>query len=153
MTPDEIRSTVDALQSRTVQGEEDAWQRLKSLGIEVVPYLLQAYPKFKTSQGRVSLVFHSVRFARVSEHAVQLALLALNDRATLVRYRACGLLAYSLRRDVLPHLKALKSHQDAKTAEDATAAIDTIRSRNHHFFIDRSHSGRITWEINDEDRN
>ena len=152
MTSEEIQTRVNALQSSTVQGEEDAWQLLKPLGIGVVPYLLAAFPKFRKWQGRASLVFHSTRYARISEEAFQLGLLALHDRATLVRYQACALLAYSLRDEALPYLKTLQTHEDSKSVEDATAAIDSINSKNHHFFVDRRHTGQITWVVNVSDR-
>ena len=144
---------VRGLESPTTRGEEDAWQLLKPLGVSVCPYLLAAYSTFKRWQGRVSLVFHSIRYARVSEAAFQLGVLALNDRASLVRYRACSLLAYSLRKDALPHLKPLLAHKDEKTAQDAEAAIDAIRSKNHHFFLDRQHSGSTHWVVNESDMN
>ena len=152
MTPNEIRSAVQRLNSKTVAGEEEAWDELRDLGAAVVPYLREAYPDFGRWQGRVSLVFHSIRYARVSEDAFQLGLQGINDRATLVRYRACALLAYSLRKDALKPLKALLKHEDQKTVEDAKAAIRAIKKQNHHLFIDRSNSGRTHWVVNESDR-
>ena len=97
MTPDQIRSAVARLDTARWSEEEAVWSDLRPCGQSVTPYLREAYPKFRKWQGRVSLVFHSIPYARVSEDAFQLGLAALADRATLVRYRACGLLAYSLR--------------------------------------------------------
>ena len=67
----------------------------------------------------------------------------------MVRYRACGLLAYSQRAEALAHLEPLLSHRDARTVEDARAAIDAVQSKNHHYFGDRSHSGRTFWHVNE----
>jgi hypothetical protein len=78
--------------------------------------------------------------------------LALNDRAALVRHRACALLAYSLREDAIPYLEKLLTHKNNKTVADATAAIDSIKQKNAHFFIDRDHSGRVFWVLNPGDR-
>ena len=117
----------------------------------VVPYLLEAYRTFRKSKGRVSLVFHAIRHARTSEEAFRLGIEALSDKATLVRYRACGLVAYSQRPEAIPHLKALLTHADARTVEDARAAIDAISSRNHHYFVDRGHSGRSFWQVTEGD--
>ncbi len=153
MTPDEIRAQVMSLQSDTVQGEDDAWQALKPLGIEVVPYLLEAYPKMGKWQGRASLVYHAVKFARVSEDAYQLGVSALGDRARIVRYRACGLVAYSLRKDAIPYLKPLLESDCEETREHAHAAIDAIRAKNHHYFVDRGHTGRAFWVVNKTDKN
>ena len=47
-------------------------------------------------------------------------------------------------------LEALRDHSDARTAEDARAAIDAIRSQNHHYFIDRQHTGRMFWDLDEE---
>lgn len=147
----EIRELVRALDTTDPLAGEAAWSRLKPLGAAVVPYLAEFYPKARKWQGRAALVFHATAHARVSEAAFQLGLAALNDKSTLVRYRACGLCAYSLRRDALPALARLRDHKDAKTAEDARAAIDAIRRQNHHYFQDRTHSGRVFWEVNPED--
>jgi hypothetical protein len=143
---------VQRLNSSTVAGEEEARGSLRDLGVAVVPYLREAYPTFTRWQGRVSLVYHSIRYGRVSEDAFQLGLEALEDRATLVRYRACALLAYSLRKDALFRLKPLLKHHDSKTAADAKAAMRAIEKQNHHLFQDRDNSGRVKWVVNDADR-
>jgi hypothetical protein len=152
MSPDEIREKISRLQAANVRDEEEAWNELRPLGIRVVPYLLEAYPGFRKWSGRVSLVYHSIRYARKSEEAFQLGLEAINDRATLVRHRACSLLAYSLRREAIAYLTPLMSHSDDKTAEDAAAAIDAIENQNHHYFIDREHTSQSYWVVNPSDR-
>jgi ABC-type thiamine transport system substrate-binding protein len=48
-------------------------------------------------------------------------------------------------------VKALLTHSDARTVEDARAAIDAISSRNHHYFMDRGHSGRSFWQVTEGD--
>jgi hypothetical protein len=102
-------------------------------------------------EGRRAILFHTIKHARTSEAAFQLGVAALADRASIVRYRACGVLAYSLRRDALPHLHALTAHKDQKTAGDARAAIDAIERQNHHYFVDRDHTGQTFWEVNEGD--
>ncbi len=148
----DIEHLVAALDTASTSQEEATWVQLKPLGRDVVPYLASFYPRAKTWQGRLSLVFHSIRYARESEAAFQLGLAALGDRSTMVRYRACGLCAYSLRADALPALNALLSHKDSRTAQDAAAAIDAIEQKNHHLFVDRTHSGRTFWTVNESDR-
>lgn len=152
MTPAQIREGVDKLQAKTVNGEEEAWALLRPLGIDVVPYLLEAFPRFRRWQARTSLVYHATRYARRSDDAFQLGLLGVGDKSTVVRYRACGVLAYSLRKDALTILRQLLSHSDQRTVQDAKAAINAIELQNHHLFIDRTHSGRTRWVVNDEDR-
>ena len=151
MDEQEITALVKRLATTNGLEQEAAWEQLRPMQEQAIPYLLKAYPTTKKWQGRVALVVYCIRFARTSEAAFQLGLLACKDKATLVRYRACGLLAYSLRMAAMPHLVALLKHSDAKTVEDASAAIDAIRNQNHHYFLDRSHSGRMFWRVNDED--
>ena len=151
MSPDQIRAIVSRLHTDRAEAEEAAWAELRSLGPEVVPYLLEAYPGFRKWRGRVSLVYHATSYARISDEAYRLGLLAVNDKATLVRHRACALLAYSLRTDAIQHLKPLLSHLDAKTADDAAAAIDALKNQNHHYFQDRDHSGSVFWVVDEDD--
>lgn len=151
MSPAEIRALVVRLDTTSARVEEEIWAQLRDLGVTVVPYLLEAYRSFRKSKGRVSLVFHAIRYARTSDEAFRLGIDALSDKATLVRYRACSLLAYSQRTDAIKYLKTLLTHPDARTAEDASAAIDAISSRNHHYFVDRDHSGRSFWQVNEGD--
>jgi hypothetical protein len=150
MNETEIRRLVAALETTKVLEEEEAWLRLKPLGAGVLPYFLESYPKMKKWRGRVSLVFHSIKYARSHQEAFELGIVALKDKATLVRYRACGLLAYSLRKDAIPYLKELLNHEDRETVEDAKAAIDAIKHQNHHYFMDRTHSGSAFWAVNEE---
>ncbi|MEQ1632208.1 MAG: hypothetical protein ABL997_07525 [Planctomycetota bacterium] len=147
-----IESLVARLDTKDARAGEDAWGQLRHLGEAVVPSLLGLYPRARTWQGRTSLVFHSIRYARTSEAAFQLGVMALADRSYMVRYRACGLLAYSLRMDALAPLRPVVVHADPRTAEDAAAAIDAIEHRNHNYFVDRDHSGRSFWTVNDTDR-
>ena len=142
-----IKSLIQVLTSARSEDAEKAWTELRTLGEEVVPFLEAAYPGAAKWQGRVSLVFHAIPFARTSEAAYRLGLAALQDKSTMVRYRACGLLAYSLRRDALPALRKLLRHPDARTVEDARAAITAIEAKNHHLFVDRARTGRLFWEV------
>jgi hypothetical protein len=151
MTPEEIRELVSRLDTTSQQRQEESWSRLRDLGAAVVPYLAEAFRSFRKWQGRVSLVFHCIRYARDSDHAYRLGLEALSDKSTLVRYRACGLLAYAQKPEAVEHLRPLLRHADQRTADDAKAAIDAIDHRNHHFFVDRTHSGRSFWQVGVDD--
>ena len=151
MTEERIQELLSQLEAASSLDREKAWIELKPLGESVVPYLAKAYARMKKREGRIECVFHSLRFARTSESSFQLGIAALKDRATLVRYRACGLLAYSLRSDAIPYLNQLLDHDDAPTVADARAAIDAIKNQNHHYFVDRGHSGSSFWEVNPGD--
>ena len=151
MDPSDIRLWVTRLDTRRSLEEETAWERLRPLEEAVVPYLLEFFPTCRSREGRTALVYHAIRYARVSDAAFQLGIRALGDRSYMVRYRGCGLLAYSLRQDALPALRELLVHEDQKTVKEAEAAIDAITNRNHHFFFDRDHTGRAHWVVNPED--
>jgi len=149
MDEGQIKALVERLDTKDRAVEESVWDQLRPLGAAVVPYLAEFFPKAKKLEGRRAIVFHAINYARTSEAAFRLGVAALHDRATIVRHRACGVLAYSLRRDALPHLQALTVHEDQKTADDARAAIDAIRQQNHHYFVDRHHTGQTFWVVND----
>lgn len=152
MDDTQIQLLIAALDTRGPSDEEAAWARLKPLGMAVVPHLAAFYPKARKWQGRASLVFHCLRYARESDAAFGLGLAALHDQSTMVRHRACSLCAYSLRREAIPSLKAVLGHHDSRTVADALAAIDAIEHRNHHYFYDRTHSGKSFWVVNAGDQ-
>lgn len=123
-----------------------------AFGLEaLIPQLIKAFPHIGRSHGRASILFWLVRYARTHPAVVSLAKLALSDRARLVREEACAILAYSLRRDVLPQLVSLQTHPDQKTRAAAAAAVDAISNNNHHYFVDRGHTGSNFWRVNPGD--
>ena len=72
----------------------------------------------------------------------------IHDKSKVVRYRASELLAYLLRRDVLPDLvQAVQMLGGMTGVEDLKAAIDAIETQNHNHFVDRDHSGHLTWTV------
>ncbi len=143
----DIQAEVQLLDSANPAALETAWQHLKPLGGKVLPDLAAAYPTFKTWQGRAALLYYSTPYARTHDESFRLACAALQDRSRVVRYRACGVLAYSLKAAALQPLQPLLTHADRNTVEDAKAAMDAITNGNHHRFMDRSHSGRSFWEV------
>lgn len=152
MTRDEqIAAAVDALDVRGAEDGDEAWAQLRPLGVGVAPFLRAAYQRFRTWQGRCALAYYATRYARISEDAFQLGMVALGDKSYMVRYRACGLLAYSLRKDALPALEEAAKDVKPLVATSALAARNAILAQNHHLFADRSLSGRTTWNVNDGD--
>ena len=131
------------------QAEHRLFQRY---GLEpLVPLLIEIYPRLRRSTGRAAILFWLVSYARTRQDVVILAISALTDRAYLVREYACSILAYSLRSDVLPSLSGLQNHRDQKTRESVVAAIDAISSKNHHYYVDRRHTGDTFWGVNPGD--
>lgn len=143
-----IEEAVNRLDQKGNNAIDEAWAELRPLGYGVVPYLRAAYPRFRQSAGRCALVYYAVRYARITDDAVALGLAALGDRSKIVRYRACGLLAYSLNHQALAPLSVLYEDPDPLVRSSAEAAVLAIRRGNHHLFVDRDLSGRSFWHVN-----
>ena len=141
--PDEVRRLVAAYELRSSYGSEPHFDAIRALGAEVVPYFLEAYPGAGRWQQRASFLYASIRHARTCPAAVELAVLALGDRSSEVRYRACMLLAVSLDRAALPSLRDARIDTDDETRGHIDATIDAIEHGNPDWFVDRDHSGKI----------
>ena len=122
-----------------------AWEVAESMGDDLLVLLAVALPHIRKSAGRASIMRYVGRFSRGSEVAMKMGIIATQDRSYVVRYYGCALLAYSLRPEALPALSPLLKHSDERTVEDARAAIDAIKRKNHNFFTDRDHSGKVFW--------
>ena len=152
MTAERIRSLVARLDTRNLTEQDEAWTELRPLGSSVVPFLAEAYETTGKARGRARLVYQALFYARERPEAFQLGIRALEDRARDVRTWACALLAYSLDKQAIPHLKALRNHPDETTRSDAHAALQAIHKHNHHLFKDREHTARVFWVVNPEDQ-
>lgn len=148
---DSIGPAVDGLDSKSSLDIENAWIALRAQGSALMPHFRQAYPRFKSATGRTALVFYATRYARLSNDAFELGRSALKDRSKMVRNRACGLLAYSLRTEAITSLLEVMDDSDTSVRQSAKAAITAIKAQNHHLFADRTGSGRVLWVVNAED--
>jgi hypothetical protein len=147
---DAVVAAID--QKRQADSDKGTGSLLRKHDLEaLVPVFIAAYPRIKNWVGRNSVLFCLKRFARKRPEVVELAVAGLRDRAYMVRMQACAILAYSLRKDVLPQLKELLRHRNPETRADAAAAIDAIKHQNHHYWADRSHSGKAFWIVNPQD--
>lgn len=139
-------SQLDRLNPSQRQAQWEA--QFKPLGPEkFLPAFLEAFPRLRKATSRVFVVFSSIRYAASHPEAFQLGLAALKDKATLVRYRGCMLLAVAQKAEALEPLVALVGHVDSATAADARAAIAAIQKKNHHLFVDRQATGRLFLEF------
>lgn len=121
----------------------------QNLGVKLAGLLLDKYRRERKWDVRCLCVFHCIRFSRESDDAFTLGIAALSDKSKVVRYRACMLLAYSLREDALQDLNKLVSETKVEsTKADAIAAIDAINNQNHNYFIDRNHTGKMFLNVN-----
>lgn len=133
-----------------VDDEWEAWHELKRRAGEEAPRLLrQHYHKSRKWQVRVSCVYHAIAYAKHFPEAVELGREALRDRSKPVRYRACMLLAVSLDNESLPSLRDAEKQagQDEETVGNIRAALSAIERQNHHLFVDRDNSGKVTLNV------
>jgi hypothetical protein len=149
MDDHEIRNLVTSFDTKDNAVRAAVWQQLRDQGDRVLPFFADLFTVARRLEVRRDIAFHCTRFARTSNVAFRIGLMAAEDKSSIVRYRGCGVLAYSLRPDALPILNKQLSHSDSKTVEDAKAAIDAIQRRNHHYFIDRRHTGQFFWAVDD----
>ena len=145
MQDERIETLVKAFSTSRRPEIDAAWVVADSMRNDLLTLFAEAFPRIRKSEGRASIMRYVGRFSRESEVAFQMGTVAVRDRAYAVRHYGCALLAYSLRADALPILLSLLKHADRRTVEDARAAIDAIESKNHNFFKDRDHSGKILW--------
>ncbi len=133
-------------------GSDSEWAAVDELrtvlGKDLPLYLLKRFGSCRKWAARCSYVYHAIRYARDCQDAIELGMQALQDKSIKVRYRGCMLLAYSLRKDLLPKLRRIASEIPANSQDDLLATIDAIENENHHYFADRDHSGRVTLNIN-----
>src|SRR5689334_20275203 len=140
-----VSEVVAALDHRNQGDLADGERRLwtGSSFSDLVSTLIAAYPQIRSAPGRNTILFRLIRHARSHHEIVELAIAALNDRAYLPRMQALAILAYSQTPDVVQQIQPLLEHRDPKTRADAAAAIDAIRSQNHHYWFDRDHSNNF----------
>src|SRR5262245_32541916 len=97
----EVRALVTTLDTKDTAVRDAAWQQLRNLGERVLPFFEDFFPRAKRFEARRDMAFHCIRYARTSESAFRIGVSAIADRSSIVRYRGCGILAYSQRRDAL----------------------------------------------------
>jgi len=121
---------------------------LKKMNENLPILLLKKYKEAKKWGERAACVYHSISYARDFPEALQLGIIALTDKSKVVVYRACMLLAYSLKREALFALQNTKENiTNEDILKDINAAIDAIENQNSNFFVDRDHSGKISLKI------
>lgn len=143
--------TLELINCLDGSGSDAEYNAVKELRMRVPDFpklLLERYRQARKWQIRASCLYHAIRHSRTSENALQLGVEALMDRSAVVRYRACMLLAYSLKTSVLPDLKRAMVHvKDKRSLGDFLAAVDAITHQNSNYFVDRNHSGDITLNV------
>ena len=145
MKPSEIEHSLNMLDGRGSDAEYEAVKALSSLGGKFPELLLEKFRSSSKWGERASCVYHAIKYAKANDAAFQVGIEALNDKSKKVRYRACMLLAVAQRPEAIESLESLVN--DADSEDDARAAIDSIKNKNHNYFVDREHSGKITLNV------
>lgn len=118
----------------------------RKYGVEaLVPSLERIFPQIRRYGGRMNILFRLISYSRDRPSVVALARKAFDDKSRIIRHHACAALAYALDKNSVPALEKLLNHSDAQTRNHAEAAIDAIQSGNHHYFVDRKHTGKSFW--------
>jgi hypothetical protein len=143
-----IEELIACLNGSGSDSEWTAAMELRRLGAEFPRLLRQKFHASRSWKERSVCVYHAMRYAKENEDALALGYAAIVDKAKGVRYRGAMLLAYSLRKDALSPLRsALATLAGGPGADDLVAAIDAIKNENHNYFLDRTHSGKVTLTI------
>lgn len=100
-----------------------AWCRLGACRHEIVARVAAAFAATKHARGRESHVYFVTPYALFDDATVELGVRALADRRKEVRYRACGLLAHSRRKEVVRDLRAITTGPTREPARRAERAL------------------------------
>jgi len=144
----EVETLLDRLDGTGSNTEWEAALQLRSLGSDLPRLLLQRFRSARSWKVRSSCVYHAVRYSLESRDAVILGLEAIRDRSKVVRYRGAMLLAYAQDpTTVAPIRTALAEMSGTQRTDDLLAAIDAIENKNHNYFVDRDHTGKLTLTV------
>lgn len=110
--------------------------------------ILKVFRKIKSWEARQSALDAAIFYAREHSSAIELAAEGLKDRSSVVREAACALLAWSLSKESLVDLESALSHEkNSNVKESISTAIDAIFNNNSNYYMDRDHSGKVTWSV------
>lgn len=115
------------------------------------------YASYKTSQSTFVIISCMLNDRQIDDtRAVELARIALSDRAPTVRYWAIGLFASTLDPKYVAELQQHKL-SIPKDADVVNKAVETINRKNASFFISSGHPAEgmatIQWVIDKPDTN
>ena len=145
MNKSELDKYLSKLDGRGSDEEYDAIKSLATLGDKLPGLLLKKYRSSNKWGERASCVYHAIKYAHKNQDAFQLGIESIKDKSKKVRYRACMLLAVSQNTKAISYLKPLLNVSGSH--EDVKAAIDAIKHKNHNYYVDRDHSGKVTLNV------
>ncbi|MEL6371629.1 MAG: hypothetical protein AAFR03_13025 [Pseudomonadota bacterium] len=134
----------DHLDGSGSKKERDFIRWMMRENADVAKELKSFFQAANSWKARSACVYYAMPFARESNDAFELGIIAVSDKSKIVRERACQLLAYSLRTDALPVLERNSNLEEfSSSLNDYAAAIDAIKCKNSDYFLDRDHSGMV----------
>lgn len=123
--------------------EIDAINYCRSIIIDLPFALKIIFDQSRDYKIRCSCVVYSRRYCRVLQSAIRIATTASLDRSKYVRYRAYELFACSQHPECIQLISnSTELYNDQLSLKYASAAIDSIKSKNINYFIDHKHTGR-----------
>ena len=115
-------------------------------GARLPEFILEVFRDARRAKLRATLLIHCGIYARESDAAFDVALLAARDRSRLVRYHGLQMLAFSQRQDRLSDLQDLAQDMPEDSRGDLEAAIYAIQSVEPNHFVDRGGRGNHTFD-------
>ena len=112
------------LDGRSSAGMQEGIEKLEALGVDIPGLMMKRYKFSRRWADRTSCVYHCIKYAKTSEDAYQIGIIALKDKSKTVRHQACILLSAAQNKDAIEHLEELLS--DEASRDDASAAIDVL---------------------------
>lgn len=132
MTPETVLSQLLAADSCDWDAVWSSWWNgpLRPLAVESIPSVIAAYDDTAHWQARAAQLYYCTGFSRTRSDVCRFAIHALTDKSIEVRYRACGLLAFSRRRRLIPKLNAALVSANDATKRYLSAAMEAIDQRS-----------------------
>lgn len=117
---------------------------LDCIGINIIPFCKKWYIRSSQAEMRTDMIRFTIRYARISDEAKELAIIALKDRSKNVRRMACAVMAYSLDEEMISYLNSIKEHKNTHTQEKAKSAILAIKTKDINNFVKPSYN---VWSV------
>lgn len=143
LEPGRLGSELAQLRRDDFTSRQAPWALLKDRPDEVIAVLAAEYARATRAPERAEVLAHAMWWARESPAAAALAAAALADRARIVRFTACQLLALAQLPEHVRDLAPLLAHPDAATVEDARSATFALLAGEYDLFYDRRWRGHV----------
>ena len=143
---DEMIELLDHKDESLVGGNMIELHREYSLA-DLVDVYVEAFYQLKNFPGRRDIAYWVGRYVKLQDNVFRMALHGIGDKSYIVRHHCCQILAFAQDDEALEHLNCHLEHKHKTTREDVAAAVDSIKCKNHNYFVDRGHTGRVFLDL------